>query len=286
VGTDALDLCVEALGAGTAHGVWPYAAPDEAAARLGGDFAENKNRTVMWRDFGLVECHYERSRADRPWRGIFLMVQAHRLDVPVSFDAVATQLHQYGQELVEESYVDPAYRCFGAPVSGASVIIADPAGDIEKIAVPAWPMPRWPSVPRPQWTSARERLKRLLTLPVDRRSVSDDRLAGLFGPLEALIGTQPERAHDWFTLGLWLFDRAVAAALWPAEEATLHWVSFAGRHLELADAQAQLGIAQRCRQLSPRGVDPLERDWRELSPDELRRRRLAQHLRLIEQNVA
>jgi len=275
-----LELCVEALGNGTARGVSPSAPPDEALARLGPEFAENRNQNVMWRDFGMVECHYERSSADRPWRGAFLMVQAHRLDRPVQIADVLAQLHRYGHELLPEPYDDPDFRLFRASVSTATALVAGSAGRVEKISAAAWPVPRWPSLLESQWISARDTLKNLLAQAIDQRSVANDRLAGLFGPLEALMRAQPQRASEWFSLGLWLFDRAFEAGLWPAEQTAIDWVSFVGRHIEAADEPARHVAERRCRELRSDHVD-LDRDWRELDPGELRRRRLDQYLQRI-----
>lgn len=64
----------EVLGAG------PAASPEHVTEVLGADFAENVcGRYAMFRDYGLVEFHWQRPSGGQPWSGHHFTLQVHRL---------------------------------------------------------------------------------------------------------------------------------------------------------------------------------------------------------------
>ncbi|MFD6274400.1 hypothetical protein ACFWFI_02205 [Streptomyces sp. NPDC060209] len=74
-----LAFYVHAVTTGTVLGLRPTDSPDQVAAVLGPDFAENAFERAMSRDYGLAEFHFHRARARDPWAGHHFSLQVQRL---------------------------------------------------------------------------------------------------------------------------------------------------------------------------------------------------------------
>jgi hypothetical protein len=74
-----LDFFVDVVVSGAVLGVGLTDTPETVAAVLGEDFVEDGERTVLRRDYGLVEFSWSRPSAAQPWHATGFTVQAHRL---------------------------------------------------------------------------------------------------------------------------------------------------------------------------------------------------------------
>ena len=88
-----LDFFVDVLVSGAVLGVGLTDSPDNVARVLGGDFAEDRNRAVMRRDYGLVEFSWARWPGSDSWHATGFTVQAHRL---ASITVAEAFVHRYG----------------------------------------------------------------------------------------------------------------------------------------------------------------------------------------------
>ncbi|MFF8552087.1 hypothetical protein ACF058_04455 [Streptomyces sp. NPDC015501] len=92
---------------GTVGGADATSTPVEVTGLLGDGFVESRTgRRQVLLSHDLVEFAWERDAggggADGgPWRGLYVTVQAHRLDAPPTLDALATALGRAGFPLVE-----------------------------------------------------------------------------------------------------------------------------------------------------------------------------------------
>ncbi|MFS0692701.1 hypothetical protein [Streptomyces nitrosporeus] len=75
-----LAFYVHTVTTGTVLGLRPEDTPEQVAAVLGTDFAENRSGArAMGRDYGLAEFSWHRARGDQPWSGHHFSLQVHRL---------------------------------------------------------------------------------------------------------------------------------------------------------------------------------------------------------------
>jgi hypothetical protein len=78
-----LDFFVDVVVSGAVLGVGLTDSPDEVARTLGGDFAEDRNRAVMRRDYGLVEFSWARRPGSGSWQATGSTVQAQGVELAV-----------------------------------------------------------------------------------------------------------------------------------------------------------------------------------------------------------
>ncbi|WP_432828914.1 hypothetical protein [Dactylosporangium sp. CA-092794] len=291
--TTPLELCVEALATARVHGLGADAPLHALAATLGAEYTEHAADDSMHRDFGLVECHYERLGPDEPWQGRFLVIRADRLDAPVRLDEVQEELRRVGQSLVplpapRHGAAEPTLR---APLTGATVT-ATAAGDTVAIAAPQWPIPEQKPLPEARWRAVCDSLRELLPLTRTERAewlaarVPDtaeaaDWWLALLHPLPALRFDDPARAPQWAALELWLLDRAADAAAWSREEWVWRWIWFVRSLTTRAATPLAADLTRLSLAALPMTVAQLHAlptDWRALTPNDLRRSRTARAL--------
>lgn len=94
-----LDFFVDVVVSGAVLGVGLTDSPDEVARTLGGDFAEDQNRVVMRRDYGLVEFSWARRPGSDSWQATGFTVQAHRLTRITVIDALVQRYGPFGRQL-------------------------------------------------------------------------------------------------------------------------------------------------------------------------------------------
>ncbi|MFD0585658.1 HAD family hydrolase [Dactylosporangium darangshiense] len=159
-----LEMCVEALATARVRGLSAEAPIHALMATLGAQYGEHVGGDGMYRDFGTVECHYERLGPDEPWLGRFLVVRADRLVEKVRLDELHEELRRVGQSLVplpvgRHGVPDTTLR---SPVSGATVTAE--GGLAVAIAAPVWPTPELRALPEAQWRAVCASLQDLLPL--------------------------------------------------------------------------------------------------------------------------
>jgi hypothetical protein len=291
--SDPLELCLEALATARVQGLSADAPIHALASTLGADFAEHEDPDGMYRDFGPVECHYERLGPNEPWQGRFLVVRADRLAAPVRLDDLQEELRRVGQVLVplaptRAGTTDVLLR---APLSGSTVTAAGD-GTVIAIAAPVWPVPEQPALPEARWRAVCESLDYLLPLTrTERAEWLADRVpdtseaaewwTSLVHPLASLRFGDPERAAGWAGLELWLLDRASDAGAWSREEWVWRWMWFvrsltARVATPLAGDLTRLSLAAMPMTLAQ--LHALPPDWRALSAADLKRARTARAL--------
>ncbi|HTJ35610.1 MAG TPA: hypothetical protein VL738_20510 [Dactylosporangium sp.] len=287
-----LEMCVEALATARVRGLSAEAPIHALMATLGAQYGEHVGGDGMYRDFGTVECHYERLGPDEPWLGRFLVVRADRLVEKVRLDELHEELRRVGQSLVplpvgRHGVPDTTLR---SPVSGATVTAE--GGLAVAIAAPVWPTPELRALPEAQWRAVCASLQDLLPLTRTERGewlaarVPDSAEAAewwvsLLHPLPALRFREPLRAAEWAGLEIWLLDRAADAAVWPREEWVWRWMWFVRSLTQRAAAAHAADLTRLSLAAMPMTVaqlHALSADWRSLSVPDLRRARTARAL--------
>ncbi|MEU7868647.1 hypothetical protein [Dactylosporangium sp. NPDC049140] len=291
--TGPLELCAEALATARVQGLSADAPIHALASTLGADFTEHAGPDGMYRDFGEVECHYERLGPDEPWQGRFLVVRADRLPAPVRLDDLQEELRRVGQALVPlpPSRAGATEVTFRAPLSGSTVTAADD-DTVIAIAAPVWPVPESPALPEARWRAVCESLRLLLPLTRTERaewladrvpdtSEAADWWTSLLHPLATLRFGDPRHAADWAGLELWLLDRAGDAGVWAREEWVWRWMWFVRSLTARAAAPLAADLTRLSLAALPMTVAQLHTlppDWRALSVADLRRARTARAL--------
>jgi hypothetical protein len=288
-----VELCVEALATARVHGMSADAPIHALASTLGADFAEHAGPDGMYRDFGPIECHYERLGPEEPWQGRFLVVRADRLKARVRLDDLQDELRRVGQNLtaLAPTRAGAAELTLRSPLSGSTLTAADD-GTVIAIAAPVWPVPESPALPEARWRAVCESLNLLLPLTRTERaewladrvpdtSEAADWWTSLLHPLATLRFGDPQHAVAWAGLELWLMDRAGDAGAWPREEWVWRWMWFV-RSLTTRAATPHAGDLTRMSlaalPMTVAQLHALPPDWRALSAPDLRRARTARAL--------
>jgi hypothetical protein len=73
-----LSFFADVVVTGQVLGVDASCTPEEVT-RVLGQYAENRQRNRMWRDYGVIEFFWDRVSATEPWQGTHLSLQVHRL---------------------------------------------------------------------------------------------------------------------------------------------------------------------------------------------------------------
>jgi hypothetical protein len=287
-----LGLCVEALATARVHGLSAEAPIHALMSTLGAEYGEHVGGDGMYRDFGTIECHYERLGSDEPWVGRFFVVRADRLVEKVRLDELHEELRRVGQSLVpvpagRHGVPDVTLR---APVSGATLTAEE--GVAVAIAAPVWPVPELPALPEARWRAVCASLLDLLPLTRTERAewlvdrVPDSAEAAewwvsLLHPLPALRFREPLRAADWAGLEIWLLDRAADAAVWSREEWVWRWMWFVRsltQRVAAAHAADLTRLSLASLPMTVAQLHALPSDWRALTVADLRRARSARAL--------
>ncbi|WP_432976078.1 hypothetical protein [Dactylosporangium sp. CA-233914] len=290
---DPVELCVEALATARVQGLSADAPIHALASTLGAEFTEHGTSGGMYRDFGRVECHYERLGPDEPWQGRFLVVRADRLPARVCLDDLQEELRRVGQSLVPlpPARHDSPDTILRAPLSGSTLTVTDD-GTVLAIAAPVWPVPESPALPEARWRAVCDSLHHLLPLIRTERSewlavrVPDsaeaaDWWTSLLHPLPTLRFGDPQQAAAWAGLELWLLDRAGDAAAWPRDEWVWRWMWFVRSLTPRAAAPHAADLTRVSLAALPMTVAQLHAlppDWRALTAADLRRARTARAL--------
>ena len=293
---NALELCVEALATARVQGLSADAPIHALAATLGPGYTEHADNGSMWRDFGVVEAHYEQPGPGEAWQGRFLVVRADRAPgPPVRLDDVHEELRRVGQSLVP---LPPARHgtdlTLRAPLSGASVT-AETGGVVVAVAAPVWPVPESPALPEAHWRAVCESLRELLPLTRTERNEwltarlpdTEDAASwwvSLLHPLPSLRFEDPARAAEWTGLEIWLYDRAADAAAWSREEWVWRWVWFARSLTARAAGPHAADLTRLSLGALPMTIAQLHTmnpDWRSLSVADLKRVRTTQALMTV-----
>lgn len=154
----ALEFAVDVVTFGSVLGVGPRVGPEEVCAVLGGDFGENRQKHLMWRDFGLVEFFWERESGSDPWQGTHFSVQFHRLTwlaadgvgeaigrrygsfgSALDFEELRAALDGAGVPLEELHPASPDVREYWQAESQAAVLVqadGEDAGTVFRITAP------------------------------------------------------------------------------------------------------------------------------------------------------
>ncbi|WP_328923567.1 hypothetical protein OG429_02310 [Streptomyces sp. NBC_00190] len=146
-----LAFYVDVVRTGTVLGLGPGDSPERVAEVFGAEFGENGGRDTLWRDYGLVEFHWQRSRDGDPWSGHHVSLQVHRLAPQdrtrvggvlrgrygrfaprLRFDKLRRLLERRGVPLVEiPEYPSntPYFRTYWHPASRAAVTVIGAYGE-------------------------------------------------------------------------------------------------------------------------------------------------------------
>ncbi|WP_329211805.1 hypothetical protein OG257_27620 [Streptomyces sp. NBC_00683] len=220
-----MSVCTGFVVSGTVDGADATSTPDEVTALLGDGYAESRRKGLLLRSYSLAEFAWQRDSPKAPWQGLHVMVQAHRLEVPLLVDDLAAALDRLGFPLVEVAPDGLGCRRFVREDSGVGLLVDEEDGAVLKLSAPAWfgPGPRSERAP---WSpeTLRDRVAHLAGLDPDARErwavrrcpeQPEERAAWWWflwvasGRRDA-GGTDEERARR-AGLGLWLLRKCEAA---------------------------------------------------------------------------
>ncbi|MFJ3577634.1 hypothetical protein [Streptomyces rubiginosohelvolus] len=154
---------------GAVRGADATSTPAEVTGLLGDGFVESwTGPGQLLRCYELVEAAWEREGDG--WRGLYVTVQAHRLDVPLSVDALAADLERVGFPLVEVAPDGVGCRRFVRADSRVAVLADEESGQVVAMTVPAWFAPGPRGRPSP-WSreAGRDRVRHLVGLGAPER---------------------------------------------------------------------------------------------------------------------
>ncbi|MFF3123837.1 hypothetical protein ACFVRD_16155 [Streptomyces sp. NPDC057908] len=136
---------------GTVGGADATSTPDEVTALLGDGFVESGAEGQRLRGYDLVEFAWQRASHEEPWVGLYVMVQAHRLEVPLLVDDLARELQRVGFPVVEVAPDGLGCRRFVREDSRVGLLVDEDTGAVLKISAPTWfgPGPRYE---KPAWS--------------------------------------------------------------------------------------------------------------------------------------
>ncbi|MEV0431446.1 hypothetical protein [Micromonospora sp. NPDC050495] len=239
-----LDFFVDVVVSGAVLGVGLTDSPDEVARTLGGDFAGDRGRAVMRRDYGLVEFSWARHPGSGSWQAAGFTVQAHRLASITVNDALVQRYGPFGRQLRSTQLdagldrlgyhlqeitdrTDADYRRYWLAESRISLLVATTghqglvdAGDVWSISAPHPPELVAARRLGGQRQSVKDGSVHLLRLDEDQRRQWLDRRQP--GPRE--------RVNWWLYLLLVIDQQLRDQSGWRAEWAELKlWLLWQGR---------------------------------------------------------
>ncbi|MFF0570668.1 hypothetical protein ACFYT7_23955 [Streptomyces sp. NPDC004041] len=213
---------------GSVRGADATHAPPEVTGLLGDEFTESRTgRGQLLRCYDLVEVAWERE--GDTWRGLYITVQAHRLDPPLQLDELAEDLDRAGFPLVEVAPDGVGCRRFVRADSQVGVLVDEENGQVLAMTAPAWfaPGPRGEPSPWPR-EAGRDLVRHLVGLDAAewetwarRRQPEEAGEAArrwwfLWVSCRQLLPGDGERRYGhgraaWQELGLWLLGSCEAA---------------------------------------------------------------------------
>ncbi|MET9659470.1 hypothetical protein [Streptomyces sp. NPDC006510] len=220
---------------GTVGGADATSTPDEVTALLGDAFAESGDQEQRLRCYELAEFAWQRASPEAPWDGVHVMVQAHRLEVPVLVDDLANHLRQAGFPLVEVAPDGLGCRRFVREDSRTGLLADENTGAVLKVSAPTWfgtgpryAEPAWSREARKSWANhlveldpgERERWA------VRRQPESGEERARwwwcLLVACRQRVAAGPDGVRDrWAELTLWLIGKCRTAGVLNRAEAAL-----------------------------------------------------------------
>lgn len=262
-----IDFLVDVLASGAVLGVGISDSPEEVARRLGEDFAEERRRGRLRRDYGLAEFSWERPPGGAEWRPAGFAVQVHRLaygaalplpggpgivagpgERRVHFGDLSFGLARLGYRLEEitEGHDQPDWRRYWLEETEVSVTVAAaPRAELEIDDVYAIHAPhRAQSIASTAMSmrrqSIRDGLEHLLRLPDDEREHWLDRRQPpvqdranwwlyLLLVIDARIRISTNPDPQWTGLWLWLLERGHARGVFDTVRYTEDLAYFTNR---------------------------------------------------------
>jgi hypothetical protein len=235
---------LDVIAAGSVLGLGVGDTPDQVAGRLGDVFLEDKTRSSMRRDYGLVEFFWSRRSAEDPWLSAGFTVQVHRLgtgqrvaDGPwrrlgprVPWAGLRADLARLGiqcTEITADADRPDWRRYWHADALVAIQVARTPwagslkGGDVFAIHAPHTVATVAADKMRAQHQSVRDGLQHLLRLGEDarhewlnrRQPGPADRVTWwlyLMVVIDGRIRDQPAARPEWIDLRLWLAREAEA----------------------------------------------------------------------------
>ncbi|MFD5204821.1 hypothetical protein ACFWM7_32780 [Streptomyces sp. NPDC058375] len=223
---------------GAVRGADATSTPAEVTALLGDRFVESRTGAgQLLRCYDLVELAWKQDGAEDRWRGLYLTLQAHRLEQPLSVDELSAALDRIGFPLVEVAPDGVGCRPFVRADSRVGVLVDEESGEVMQLTVPAWfaPGPRGEPSPVPPGAS-RDRVRHLVGLGAPEREAwarrrqpeEADEAARWWWSLwvayrqRLYAGDGRNRDHDRSAVreaGLWLLGKCEAAGVLDRTEA-------------------------------------------------------------------
>ncbi|MGQ4732418.1 hypothetical protein ACUN3E_32800 [Streptomyces sp. Ju416(a)] len=230
---------------GAVRGADVTSTPAEVTGLLGDAFVDSRTGPgQLLRCYRLVEVAWEREQEGDGWRGLYITVQAHRLDVPLSVDELATELAQAGFPLVEVAPDGVGCRRFVRADSRVGVLVDEENGQVLAMTAPAWFAPGPRGEPSP-WSreSGRDRIRHLVGLGAPEREAwarrrqpdEADEAARwwwfLWVACRQLLPDEGERRFGhgrsaWEVLALWLLGSCEAAGVLDRTDAVCEIVRY------------------------------------------------------------
>ncbi|MEU5725925.1 hypothetical protein ABZ783_29450 [Micromonospora sp. NPDC047738] len=288
-----LDFFVDVVVSGAVLGVGLTDSPGEVARTLGGDFAEDRGRAVMRRDYGLVEFSWARHPGSDSWQATGFIVQAHRLASITVIEAFVDRYGPFGRQLpfmrltaeldrlgyhLREitDQADADYRRYWLAESRISLLVAITgylglfdAGDVWSISAPHPPERVAARRLGGQRQAVKDGLAHLLQLDehlrrqwLDRRQPAPRERANWWLYLLLVIDQQLRdlsgRRTDWAELKLWLLRQGQARAVFNEADSAEKLAYFAAdlrrSGVELAALPSADDIVRACLDAIPVGL--------------------------------
>ncbi|GAA1338118.1 hypothetical protein GCM10009647_080940 [Streptomyces sanglieri] len=123
---------------GAVGGADASSTPAEVTALLGDEFTESGDTKQRLRSYRIVEFAWQRTAPEDPWDGLYVMAQAHRLEVPVPVDDLADHLRQAGFPIVEVAPDGLGCRRFVREDSRTGLLADENTGAVLKVSAPTW----------------------------------------------------------------------------------------------------------------------------------------------------
>ncbi|MEU2070593.1 hypothetical protein [Streptomyces anulatus] len=166
-----LGLFTDFVVTGAVGGADATCTPAEVTGLLGDGFVESfTGPGQLLRCYDLVELAWQRDAAGEPWQGLYVTVQAHRLDAPLPVDRLSAALDRIGFPLVEVAPDGVGCRRLVRADSRVGVLADETTGQVLQLTSPAWFAPGPRGEPSP-WSrdAERDRVRHLAGLGAPER---------------------------------------------------------------------------------------------------------------------
>ncbi|MGX5390638.1 hypothetical protein ACWLMY_02055 [Streptomyces anulatus] len=166
-----MELFTDFVVTGAVGGADATRTPAEVTGLLGDGFVESfTGPGQLLRCYDLVELAWQRDAAGEPWQGLYVTVQAHRLDAPWPVDRLSAALDRIGFPLVEVAPDGVGCRRLVRADSRVGVLVDETTGQVLQMTAPAWFAPGPRGEPAP-WSrnAGRDRVRHLAGLGAPER---------------------------------------------------------------------------------------------------------------------